>query len=45
MGEIAPSATQILLYNMTGASQVAPLYCSALNNVSRTLEIFGWYRC
>jgi hypothetical protein len=45
MGEIAPSATQILLYNMTGASQVAPFYCSALNNVARAVEIFGWYRC
>jgi hypothetical protein len=44
LGEVVAAASQIQLYCMTGASQVATLKCQDFNNVSRALELFGFYR-
>lgn len=44
LGEIGIGGSTITLFKMTGTSQVAALNCADLNNVSRTLELFGWYR-
>lgn len=44
LGEVAAGTPIINLYKVTGTSQVAVLVCADLNNVSRSLELFGWYR-
>ena len=45
LGQVVGGASQMRLFMMTGASQVANFNCVDQNNAVRGLEMFGMYRC